>query len=60
MGDPIEIALLTLADASGSSSKKLKKQYKRIGEVPFSSETKIMGTLHKSTNSYFVAAKGSC
>lgn len=58
-GDPIEIALLTLSNASGPSAKKLKNQYKRIDEVPFSSETKIMGTLHKNGKSYFVSAKGS-
>jgi Ca2+-transporting ATPase len=59
LGDPIEIALIHLANASGSSSEKIKLQYERIGEMPFSSETKIMGTLHKSDNGNFVAAKGS-
>ena len=59
MGDPIEIALVNLANASGSSVVELKTQYERIGEVPFSSDTKIMGTLHKGTNGNFVAAKGS-
>ena len=58
-GDPIEIALVHLADASGTSTEELKAQHERIGEVPFSSETKIMGTLHKSSSGYFVAAKGS-
>lgn len=59
LGDPIEIALIHLANASGSSSEKLKLPYERIGEMPFSSETKIMGTLHKSDIGNFVAAKGS-
>lgn len=59
LGDPIEIALVHLANASGSSVEELKLQYERIGEVPFSSETKIMGTLHKNSSRYFVAAKGS-
>lgn len=58
-GDPIEIALLQLTEASGSSIKELKFQHDRIGEIPFSSDTKIMGTLHKSANGNFVAAKGS-
>lgn len=59
VGDPIEIALVHLANASGKSAEELKAEYERIGEMPFSSETKIMGTLHKSPNGNFVAAKGS-
>ena len=59
LGDPIEIALIHLTDASGDSAEKVKTQYKRIAEVPFSSETKIMGTLHKGPHGNFVAAKGS-
>lgn len=59
LGDPIEIALVQLADASGTSAEELKVQYSRIAEVPFSSDTKIMGTLHKGPAGYFVAAKGS-
>jgi Ca2+-transporting ATPase len=59
IGDPIEIALIHLADASGSNAEELKFQYNRTGEIPFSSDTKIMGTLHKNSNGYFVAAKGS-
>lgn len=59
LGDPIEISLVRLADSSGTSTEELKKQYERIGEIPFSSDTKIMGTLHKNSNAYLVAAKGS-
>lgn len=59
LGDPIEIALIHLANASGTSYEELKLPYERIGEMPFSSETKIMGTLHKNANGKFVAAKGS-
>lgn len=59
MGDPIEIALVNLANASGSPVADLKVKYERISEIPFSSETKMMGTLHKSENGHFVAAKGS-
>ena len=59
LGDPIEIALIHLADTSGTTAAELKKQYERIAEVPFNSETKIMGTLHKGPNGNFVAAKGS-
>ncbi|MES2779984.1 MAG: cation-translocating P-type ATPase [Bacteroidota bacterium] len=59
LGDPIEIALIHLANASGSDVAELKTQYERIGEIPFNSDTKIMGTLHKNGGEHFVAAKGS-
>lgn len=59
IGDPIEIALINLTNASGVSVEELKAQYERIGEIPFNSDTKIMATLHKSANGNFVAAKGS-
>ncbi|MEQ1666752.1 MAG: HAD family hydrolase, partial [Bdellovibrionales bacterium] len=60
LGDPIEIALIHLANTSGTSADDLHAQYERIGEVPFNSEIKIMGTLHKNTEQgHFVAAKGS-
>ncbi|MES2517389.1 MAG: cation-translocating P-type ATPase [Bacteroidota bacterium] len=59
LGDPIEIALIHLVDTSGISSEEYKKENQRISEVPFSSDTKIMGTLHHCSNGNFVAAKGS-
>jgi P-type Ca2+ transporter type 2C len=59
LGDPIEIALVHLADASGTTADKLKADYERISEMPFNSETKMMGTLHKSKSGSFIAAKGS-
>lgn len=59
LGDPIEIALIHLADASGTTADALKEANERIEEVPFNSDIKIMGTLHKSKTGKFVAAKGS-
>ncbi len=59
LGDPIEIALIHLADASDTSADSLKAEYERVAEMPFNSETKVMGTLHKSKIGNFVAAKGS-
>jgi P-type Ca2+ transporter type 2C len=59
IGDPVEIALIHLADASGNPAHEIQKQFERIGEIPFSAETKMMATLHKSEKGNFVAAKGS-
>ncbi len=60
LGDPIEIALIHLANTSDSSADDFRKQYERTNEIPFNSDIKIMGTLHKNTEGgNFVAAKGS-
>lgn len=59
LGDPIDIALILLANVSGTSAKELHANFQRIGEVPFNSDIKIMGTLHNSSNGKLVAAKGS-
>lgn len=58
-GDPIDIALILLANVSGTPAKELHSQFERKAEVPFNSDIKIMGTLHSSPNGNFVAAKGS-
>lgn len=58
-GDPVEIALLKLADNSGFENKSLYTGYRRIAEVPFSSDIMMMGTMHQTSMGYFIAAKGS-
>jgi P-type Ca2+ transporter type 2C len=59
LGDPIEIALVHFARAAGAEVEALRLKYERRGEVPFSSDTKIMGTLHQDTSGYLVAGKGA-
>jgi len=58
-GDPVEVALLLWADSTGITAQSLRSEYERVDELPFSSETKIMGTLHKHGDGFFGAAKGS-
>jgi Ca2+-transporting ATPase len=48
-GDPTEGALLVAARKCGLSSEALEKRLPRIGEVPFSSERKLMSTIHRDT-----------
>ena len=59
LGDPVEIALLHLANTSEVSLDEIRKKYERIGEIPFDADTKMMATLHKSEKGNFVAAKGA-
>jgi Ca2+-transporting ATPase len=46
-GDPTEGALLVAARKAGLSSEALNERLPRVGEVPFSSERKLMSTLHR-------------
>jgi Ca2+-transporting ATPase len=59
VGDPVEVALVALAIATGLELNKTTKSYNRLSEVPFSSETKLMGTMHKQGDHFFISAKGS-
>jgi Ca2+-transporting ATPase len=59
IGDPIEIALVQFVNLGISSVEELNLKNPRIGENPFSSETKTMGTLHEHGTGFYVAAKGS-
>src|SRR5262245_60380023 len=49
LGDPTEGALLVAARKCGLSSADLERRLPRVGEVPFSSERKLMSTIHRDT-----------
>jgi P-type Ca2+ transporter type 2C len=48
-GDPTEGALLVAARKCGLSAETLDEHLPRVGEVPFSSERKLMSTIHRDT-----------
>jgi P-type Ca2+ transporter type 2C len=48
-GDPTEGALLVAARKAGLSAEALDTRLPRLGELPFSSERKLMSTLHRDT-----------
>jgi Ca2+-transporting ATPase len=48
-GDPTEGALLVAARKCGLEAAALERQLPRLGEVPFSSERKLMSTVHRDT-----------
>ena len=48
-GDPTEGALLVAARKAGLNPEALDERLPRVGEVPFSSERKLMSTLHRDT-----------
>src|SRR4029079_15302704 len=45
-GDPTEGALIVAARKAGLEAGRLEQRFARVGEVPFSSERKLMSTLH--------------
>ena len=60
VGDPTEVALLTLADKAGVDRGSTARRHPRVDEVPFASETQLMATLHRSpSGSAVVAVKGA-
>ena len=48
-GDPTEGALLVAARKAGLKAEALDARFQRVGEVPFSSERKLMSTVHSDT-----------
>ena len=59
-GDPTEAALIVAAEKAGLQLSLLQQAYPRTAEVPFSSESKRMVTVHRRPEGGFVAyAKGS-
>jgi Ca2+-transporting ATPase len=45
-GDPTEGALIVAARKAGLTAERLNGRFERVGEVPFSSERKLMSTVH--------------
>lgn len=58
-GDPTEIALLVLADDLKIDRSKIHSENKRINEVPFDSDRKMMSTVVKEGNTTTVYTKGA-
>jgi Ca2+-transporting ATPase len=59
IGDPVEIALLRFAEGTGIDLQDFASKYTRKAEEAFSSDTRIMGTLHESGGTYYISVKGA-
>ena len=59
MGDPTEGALIVSAAKLGLIKGELEIRYKRIDEIGFSSERKMMSTIHKEGNKKIIYLKGA-
>ncbi len=58
-GDPTEGALVVAAEKAGLHKEFLDEQFRRIAEIPFSSESKRMTTLHQTPDGAVAYGKGA-
>ncbi len=59
LGDPTEVALLTVAIKAGLLPAELRARFVRRAELPFDATTKMMATQHDSPDGCFVVIKGA-
>lgn len=59
VGDPTEVALLTLAMKGGVDFHDMRERFPRLGEIPFDSGVKMMATQHHKDEGSIVYVKGA-
>ncbi|MBI2836578.1 MAG: calcium-transporting P-type ATPase, PMR1-type [Chloroflexi bacterium] len=58
-GDPTEAALVVAAEKAGMEHESERSQYPRVSEIPFSSESKMMTTVHRMNGGQVAYSKGA-
>lgn len=59
IGDPTEVALTVFADKKGYITNKVREKYKRLQEIPFDSDRKLMSTVHNINGKNIMFTKGA-
>lgn len=60
IGNPTEIAIMRLLNDKGIKKSEIEKNYSKAGEIPFSSERKMMSVILKDPNGgYILLSKGA-
>ncbi|WP_066894743.1 calcium-translocating P-type ATPase, PMCA-type [Clostridium nigeriense] len=58
-GDPTEIALIDVGNKVNITKEDLNKEHKRVNEIPFDSDRKLMTTVNKYDSKFNVFTKGA-
>ena len=59
IGDPTELALITLAEKHGVNHHTFRENHPRLDELPFDSDRKRMSTVHDIDGDTYILVKGS-
>lgn len=59
IGDPTEVALVNLGHIHSLNEHNVRDEFKRLKEIPFDSDRKLMSTLHCIDNKYVMYTKGA-
>ncbi|MFY9125713.1 MAG: calcium-transporting P-type ATPase, PMR1-type [Defluviitoga tunisiensis] len=59
IGDPTEVALVAALKKLGKEKVELENKYRRIDELPFDSDRKLMTTVHKYEDKFISITKGA-
>lgn len=59
IGDPTEVALLNFSDEYQVDSVQVRKEYPRMGELPFDSDRKLMSVAYQIGEQKYMAVKGA-
>lgn len=59
IGDPTETAIIKAAKDNGTDKSGLDKRFRRLAEIPFDSDRKLMTTVHKMEKQFVVIVKGA-
>ncbi len=59
IGDPVDTALLRIAYVAGLDVKTERADFRKVNEVPFSSERKMMTTIHLHEGHFVAYTKGA-
>lgn len=59
IGDPTEVALIQFAQKKEVNYQNIREKYKRLLEIPFDSDRKLMSTVHNIEDKYIMITKGA-
>ncbi|WP_373208007.1 cation-translocating P-type ATPase [Clostridium paraputrificum] len=59
IGDPTEVALVNLGHVHSLNEQDVRDEFKRLKEIPFDSDRKLMSTSHYIDNKYVMYTKGA-